>query len=85
MDDSRTYRAKHREFMLPAVANYYEEPVVLNEGQGCRVKDLDGGGGNQDRNPSHCTCGVCWRFFGTDGSDCHGITVAMVEITHLSH
>lgn len=40
--DSKTVRAKHREFMLPAVANYYEEPVVLAEGKGSRLKDLDG-------------------------------------------
>lgn len=40
--DSRTVRAKHKEFILPSVANYYEEPVVLASGKGSRVKDLDG-------------------------------------------
>lgn len=40
--DSKTVRAKHREFILPSVANYYEEPVVLASGKGSRVKDLDG-------------------------------------------
>jgi 4-aminobutyrate aminotransferase-like enzyme len=40
--DSKTVRAKHKEYLLPAVANYYEEPVVLQEGKGSRVKDLDG-------------------------------------------
>src|SRR5690349_8916705 len=40
--DSKTVRAKHKEFMLPAVANYYEESVVLHEGKGSRIKDLDG-------------------------------------------
>jgi 4-aminobutyrate aminotransferase-like enzyme len=40
--DSKTVRAKHKEYMLPAVANYYEESVVLQEGKGSRVKDLDG-------------------------------------------
>jgi 4-aminobutyrate aminotransferase-like enzyme len=40
--DSKTVRAKHKEYLLPAVANYYEEPVVLHEGKGSRVKDLDG-------------------------------------------
>jgi alanine-glyoxylate transaminase / (R)-3-amino-2-methylpropionate-pyruvate transaminase len=40
--DSQTVRAKHREFILPSVANYYEEPVVLASGKGSRVKDLDG-------------------------------------------
>jgi 4-aminobutyrate aminotransferase-like enzyme len=33
---------KHREFLFPCVANYYEEPVVLTEGRGCQVKDVDG-------------------------------------------
>ncbi|MBX5482298.1 MAG: aspartate aminotransferase family protein [Myxococcaceae bacterium] len=40
--DSKTIRAKHKEYMLPAVANYYQEPVVLHEGKGARIKDLDG-------------------------------------------
>ena len=40
--DSKTVRAKHKEFMLPAVSNYYEEALVLHEGKGARVKDLDG-------------------------------------------
>jgi alanine-glyoxylate transaminase / (R)-3-amino-2-methylpropionate-pyruvate transaminase len=40
--DSKTVRAKHREFILPSVANYYQEPVVLASGQGSRLKDLDG-------------------------------------------
>ncbi len=39
---SEQVRAKHREFMLPAVANYYAESVVLTDGQGSRVRDLDG-------------------------------------------
>jgi 4-aminobutyrate aminotransferase-like enzyme len=40
--DSKTVRAKHREYLLPAVANYYEEPIVPFEGKGARVRDLDG-------------------------------------------
>lgn len=40
--DSKTVRAKHKEFILPSVANYYQEPVVLTSGKGSRVKDLDG-------------------------------------------
>ena len=38
--DSKSIRAKHKEFMLPAVANYYEEPVVPLEGKGSRLTDL---------------------------------------------
>jgi len=33
---------KHRQFLFPCVANYYEEPVVLTEGRGCQVKDVGG-------------------------------------------
>jgi 4-aminobutyrate aminotransferase-like enzyme len=35
-------RRKHAEYLLPAVANYYAEPVVLESGAGLRVKDVDG-------------------------------------------
>jgi 4-aminobutyrate aminotransferase-like enzyme len=35
-------RSKHREFLFPAVANYYEESIVLAEGKGLRLRDLDG-------------------------------------------
>jgi 4-aminobutyrate aminotransferase-like enzyme len=35
-------RRKHQEFLFPSVANYYQEPVVLTEGKGMRVRDLDG-------------------------------------------
>src|ERR1700679_3503152 len=41
---SAEVRAKHKEFLFPSVANYYEEPVVLSSGKGSRLKDLDGRG-----------------------------------------
>lgn len=40
--DSKTVREKHKKHLFPAVANYYEEPIVLSEGKGSRIKDLDG-------------------------------------------
>jgi 4-aminobutyrate aminotransferase-like enzyme len=40
--DAGTVRRKHQEFLFPAVANYYAEPLVLSEGKGMRVRDLDG-------------------------------------------
>jgi len=40
--DSATVRAKHREYLFPAVMNYYDESIVLTEGKGTRVRDLDG-------------------------------------------
>jgi len=39
---SAEVRAKHKQYLFPATANYYQEPVVLAEGQGLRVRDLDG-------------------------------------------
>jgi 4-aminobutyrate aminotransferase-like enzyme len=42
--DSKTVRKKHKEFLFPATANYYEEPIVLAEGKGSRLRDLDGNG-----------------------------------------
>jgi alanine-glyoxylate transaminase / (R)-3-amino-2-methylpropionate-pyruvate transaminase len=39
---SAEVRRKHKEFLFPAVSNYYEEPIVLAEGKGLRLRDLDG-------------------------------------------
>lgn len=40
--NSEDVRDKHRKHLFPAVSNFYEEPVVLHEGAGLRVRDLDG-------------------------------------------
>jgi alanine-glyoxylate transaminase/(R)-3-amino-2-methylpropionate-pyruvate transaminase len=40
--DSKTVREKHRQHLLRCTANYYEQPVVLAEGKGCYLTDLDG-------------------------------------------
>src|ERR1700687_6013786 len=39
---TKTVREKHKEYMLPATIQYYQEPIVLTEGQGRRVRDADG-------------------------------------------
>jgi 4-aminobutyrate aminotransferase-like enzyme len=39
---SADVRAKHKQFLFPSTANYYEESVVLESGKGSYVKDLDG-------------------------------------------
>src|ERR1700728_127607 len=39
---SAEVRAKHKEFLFPSVANYYEEPIALASGKGSRLKDHDG-------------------------------------------
>lgn len=35
-------REKHKKHLFPAVANFYEKPVVLTDGKGTRLTDLDG-------------------------------------------
>ncbi len=35
-------RDKHREYLWPSVANYYQESIVLESGKDLRLKDLDG-------------------------------------------
>ncbi len=39
---AESIRQKHKEYMLPAVANYYQEPLVLEEGRGMYVTDAEG-------------------------------------------
>jgi len=39
---SAEIRAKHKEFLFASVTNYYAEPIVLAEGRGLRVRDVDG-------------------------------------------
>ena len=40
--DAATIRAKHKQYLLSSVANYYAEPVVLESGSGLRLRDIDG-------------------------------------------
>lgn len=40
--DASSVREKHKKYLLPAVANYYEEPLVLESGQGLTVRDANG-------------------------------------------
>ena len=35
-------REKHKKYLIPAVANYYREPVVLDRGEGMYLEDVDG-------------------------------------------
>jgi alanine-glyoxylate transaminase / (R)-3-amino-2-methylpropionate-pyruvate transaminase len=39
---SAEIRAKHKQYLFPACTNYYDEPIVLSEGKGLRLRDLDG-------------------------------------------
>ena len=40
--NSNDVRQKHKDYLFPSVANFYDEPIVLAEGKGARLKDLDG-------------------------------------------
>lgn len=40
--DAKTVRQKHKDYLLGCTANYYEEPVVLAQGKGFYLEDLDG-------------------------------------------
>ena len=35
-------RRRHQKYLLPAVANYYEDSVVLDSGEGLYVRDMEG-------------------------------------------
>jgi 4-aminobutyrate aminotransferase-like enzyme len=41
-DLTRSVREKHKEYLFPATIQYYQEPIVVTEGKGLRVKDADG-------------------------------------------
>jgi alanine-glyoxylate transaminase / (R)-3-amino-2-methylpropionate-pyruvate transaminase len=62
--DAATIRAKEKEFLFPATAHYYQEPIVLESGRGLRVRDIDGReyldffGGILTLSLGHCHPGV---------------------------
>jgi 4-aminobutyrate aminotransferase-like enzyme len=39
---TQTVRDKHKEFIFPAMIQYYAEPIVFTEGKGLRIRDADG-------------------------------------------
>ena len=39
---TKAVREKHKEFLFPATIQYYQEPIVLTEGKGLRIRDADG-------------------------------------------
>jgi alanine-glyoxylate transaminase/(R)-3-amino-2-methylpropionate-pyruvate transaminase len=40
--DSTGIRAQHKQYLWPCTTNYYQEPIVLVEGRGVVVRDLEG-------------------------------------------
>ena len=42
MSSSKTIRKKYKRFLFDAVKNFYKEPVVITDGHGFYVSDLDG-------------------------------------------
>jgi alanine-glyoxylate transaminase / (R)-3-amino-2-methylpropionate-pyruvate transaminase len=41
-DVTKSVRAKHKEYLFPATIQYYQEPIVVTEAKGLRVRDADG-------------------------------------------
>ncbi len=41
-ETTREVREKHRQYVFPGIIQYYQEPVVLTEGKGLRIRDADG-------------------------------------------
>jgi alanine-glyoxylate transaminase / (R)-3-amino-2-methylpropionate-pyruvate transaminase len=39
---TKSTRDKHKEFIFPAMIQYYAEPIVFTEGKGLRIRDADG-------------------------------------------
>jgi alanine-glyoxylate transaminase/(R)-3-amino-2-methylpropionate-pyruvate transaminase len=39
---TRTIREKHKEYLFPATIQYYQEPIVVTDAKGLRVRDADG-------------------------------------------
>jgi 4-aminobutyrate aminotransferase-like enzyme len=39
---TKSTRDKHKEFVFPAMIQYYAEPIVFTEGKGLRIRDADG-------------------------------------------
>jgi 4-aminobutyrate aminotransferase-like enzyme len=39
---TKSTREKHKEFIFPAMIQYYAEPIVFTEGKGLRIRDADG-------------------------------------------
>ena len=77
--DSNEIREKHAKYLFPAVANFYAEPVVLHEGAGSRVKDLDG------REYLDFFGGILTVSLGHAHPDVNAAVIAQVErLSHVS-
>ena len=42
ISSAQAARERHRSYLWDCLAPYYDEPLVLTEGQGCRVQDCEG-------------------------------------------
>ena len=40
--NSQDIRDKHKQYLFPAVKNFYQEPLVISKGRGTTVTDMDG-------------------------------------------
>ncbi len=77
--DSNEIREKHAKYLFPSVANFYAEPVVLHEGAGMRIKDLDG------REYLDFFGGILTVSLGHAHPDVNAAVIAQVErLSHVS-
>ncbi|MGE0791923.1 MAG: aspartate aminotransferase family protein [Sandaracinaceae bacterium] len=72
-------RKAHKEFLFPAVANFYEEPVVLVEGRGTKLTDLDG------RTYLDFFGGILTVSLGHSNNEINAAVIAQIQrLTHVS-
>ncbi len=77
--DSNEIRQKHAKYLFPSVGNFYAEPVVLHEGAGQRIKDLDG------REYLDFFGGILTVSLGHAHPDVNAAVIAQVErLSHVS-
>ncbi len=85
MTNSERVLAYHKEFLFPAVRPLYDEPLVLEEGEGVRVRDVDGQeyldlfGGILTTSVGHCHPEVVGRVQAQVGRLGHTSTLYVTE------
>ncbi len=83
--NSERVLAGHSEFLFPAVRPLYDEPLVLDEGEGVRVRDVDGQeyldlfGGILTTSVGHCHPEVVGRVQAQVGRLGHTSTLYVTE------
>ncbi len=85
MTNSERVLADHREYLFPVVRQLYDEPLVFDEGEGVRVRDVDGQeyldlfGGILTTSVGHCHPEVVGRVQAQVGRLGHTSTLYVTE------